>query len=102
MLWKTEFIRLYQKKSGWTDFDELWETVSTLNKGTNSLVMSSQTDGLSCVGAKRDHKICNGWFTGLVALISSIVGILILYSKNVLGQVIAFVQGLQGFEWCYV
>ena len=37
--WKEDFIRLHQK-SGRTDFDELWDTVSTLNEGINSLVMS--------------------------------------------------------------
>ena len=37
--WKEELIRLYQKNGG-TDFDELWDTVSTFNEGTNSLVMS--------------------------------------------------------------
>ena len=43
--WKEEFIRLHQK-SGGTDFDELQDTVSTLNKGTNSLVTSeSEPDG---------------------------------------------------------
>ena len=30
------------------------------------------------------HKTRNGWYLGLVELISSIVGLLILYSKNVL------------------
>ena len=46
--WKEEFIRLYQKNGG-IDFNELHDTVF---KDTDSLVMS-QTDGLSCVGAKR-------------------------------------------------
>ena len=32
-------MRLYQK-TGWTDFDELQVTNSTLNEGTNFLVMS--------------------------------------------------------------
>ena len=35
--WKEDFIRLHQK-SGGTDFDKLWDTVSTLNEGINSLV----------------------------------------------------------------
>ena len=34
--WKEDFIRLYQK-TGWSDFDELRVTDSTLKKGTNSL-----------------------------------------------------------------
>ena len=43
--WKEEFIRLYQK-SGWTDFNELQDTISTLNEDTNSLVTSeSEPDG---------------------------------------------------------
>ena len=43
--WKEEFIRLYQK-SGRTDFNELQDTVSILNKSTNSLVTSeSEPDG---------------------------------------------------------
>ena len=38
-------MRLYQK-SGGTDFDELWDTISTLDEGTNSLVMSeSELEG---------------------------------------------------------
>ena len=28
---------MYQR-TGWSDFDELWVTDSTLNKGTNSLI----------------------------------------------------------------
>ena len=45
MWWKEEFIRLYQKSEG-TDFNELQDTVSTLNEGTNSLVTSeSEPDG---------------------------------------------------------
>ena len=52
--WKEEFIRLHQK-SGGTDLDELWDTVSTLNKGTNSLVTSeSEPDGWFIV---RRHKM---------------------------------------------
>ena len=30
-------MRLYQK-TGWSDFDELWVTDSTLNEGINSLI----------------------------------------------------------------
>ena len=32
------------------------------------------------------HKTSNGWYLGMVAPISSILGLLILYSKNVVGQ----------------
>ena len=35
--WKEDFIRLYQK-TGWSNFDELRVTDSTLNEGTNSLI----------------------------------------------------------------
>ena len=42
--WKEEFIRLYQK-SGGTNFNEFQDIVSTLNEGTNSLVISeSESD----------------------------------------------------------
>ena len=37
----------------------------------------------------KHHKTCNGQYLGIVNL-SSMVGVLILYSKNVLDQVIAF------------
>ena len=37
--WKEEFIRLYLK-NGRTNFDELWDSVSTLNEGINSLATS--------------------------------------------------------------
>ena len=59
--WKEEFIRPYQN-SGGTDFDELQDTISTLNKSTNSLVTSeSEPDRwfiVIAVGSKfdcRDH-----------------------------------------------
>ena len=43
--WKEEFIKLYQK-SGGIDFNELQDTVSTLNEGINSPVTSeSEPDG---------------------------------------------------------
>ena len=32
------------------------------------------------------HKTRNGWYLAMVAPISSILGLLILYSKNVVGQ----------------
>ena len=53
--WKEDFIRLYQK-TGWSDFDELQVTDSTLNEGTNSLINERKgagADGSSCVVAKR-------------------------------------------------
>ena len=40
------------------------------------------------------HKTCNGWYLGMVALISSILDLLILYSKNVLGLSNSFHGGL--------
>ena len=60
---------------------------------------SSNTKGTICLvnggmGIKRivferghtnwHHKTCNGWYLGLVVPISFIVGLLILYSKNML------------------
>ena len=32
------------------------------------------------------HKTRNGWYLGMVVPISSILGLLILYSKNVVGR----------------
>ena len=80
--WKEEFIRLYQK-SGGTDFIELQDTVSTLNESTNSLVTSrSEPDGWFVMHRCKTStiKFTNGWFSGLMAPISSIVGVLILYA----------------------
>ena len=85
VLTKEDFIWLYQK-TGWINFDELQVTDSTLNEGTKSLVMSK-------LGWKRRfvvcllshnvcHKTCNGWYSGMVTPIYSIVGILILYSNR--------------------
>lgn len=36
---KEDFITLHQN-TNWTDFDELWATVSALNEDKNSLLMS--------------------------------------------------------------
>ena len=72
--WKEEFIRLYQK-SGGTDFNELLDTVSTLNEDTNSLVTNESEPGRWCVMRRCKTS------AGLVAPISSIVGVLVLYSK---------------------
>ena len=43
-------MRLYQK-TGWTSFNELWVTDSTLNEGTNSLVRANWggKDSSSCI-----------------------------------------------------
>ena len=82
-----EFIRLYQKNDG-MDFDQLQDIVNVDNEDTNSQV----TSGLGWKGwfngrgqTIERHKICSGWYSGLVTPISSIVGMLILYSKNILG-----------------
>ena len=59
--------------------DELWvnEVISKLDP---------RGDGPSCIRSCNEyHKICNGWYSGMVTLTSSIVSILILYSKSVLG-----------------
>ena len=73
-------------ETGWVNFDELRVTESTSNEGTNSLVNRGRKDGLLCVIAQQArHKTRNGWYSGMVAPIYFIVGVLILYSKNVLG-----------------
>ena len=51
-------------------------------------VLSEQTnragrDDSSCDHER--HKICNGWYLEMVVPISSILGLLILYSENVVG-----------------
>ena len=49
---KKEFIRLHQK-TGWTNFDELWVTDSTLNEGNNSLETSKlDPNGLFVVSSR--------------------------------------------------
>ena len=71
---------MYQK-TGWTNFNELWVTDSTLNEGTISLVTSK-------LGCKRWFIVCHctasaiklamtGTYLGMVAPISSIVGMYI-------------------------
>ena len=66
-----DFIRLYQK-TGWTDFNELQVTDSTLNKGTNSHV-TSESGGkgwfVGCGHTKECHKTHNGWYSGMVVLL---------------------------------
>ena len=42
--WREDFIRLYQK-TGWSDFDELRVTDSTLNESTNFLITSEKGRG---------------------------------------------------------
>ena len=66
------------------NFDQLW--VTSNNEGTNSLVNER-------IGRERMvrrawlhnecHKTHNGWYLEMVAPISSILGLLILYSKKV-------------------
>ena len=70
------------------DFSELRAIDSLHNEGTNTLVMG----GLGWKGwfVKRGrmnerHSTHIGWYLQMVAPISTIVGLLILYSKNVLG-----------------
>ena len=65
--WKEEFIRLHQK-SGGTNFDELWNTVSTLNEGTNSLVTSeSDPDRWFMRKTSAIKFAVTAWFSGLAA-----------------------------------
>ena len=42
---------VYQK-TGWSNFDEIQVTDSTLNEDNNSLIKKGRADGLSCVVAK--------------------------------------------------
>ena len=49
------------------------------------------------------HKTHNGWYLGLVAPISSIVWLLILYFDNkAIAIMAAYLEHLQILEWCYV
>ena len=60
--WKEDFIRLYQK-TGWSDFDELWVTDSTLNEGTNSLINERKGAGQMvrrALSQNERHKTRNG------------------------------------------
>ena len=55
-------IRLYQK-TGWSDFDELWVTDSTLNEGTNSLINERKGAGQMvrrALSQNERHKTRNG------------------------------------------
>ena len=82
--WKEELIRLYQK-NGETDFDKLLDAVSTFNEGTSSLV-TSELKPYGWFVVRRCRTSSNSWFSGLMALISSILSISILYGKNALDQ----------------
>ena len=58
------------------------------NEGTNSLVNGQigQEGMVHCVWSHNEcHKTRNGWYLGMVMPISSIHGLLTLYSKNVVG-----------------
>ena len=60
----------------------------TLNVGTNSLVNELIGEGKMVYYAllhSEYHNTHNSWYSGMEAPIYSIVGILTLYSKNVLG-----------------
>ena len=72
---------LYQK-TGWSDFDKLQVTDCTL--ATNKRIRAGKMVHRA-LSHNEHHKTCNGWYSGMVAPIYSIVGILILYNKNVLG-----------------
>ena len=56
------FIRLYQK-TGWSDFDQLWVTDSTLNEGTNYLINERKGAGQlvrRALSQNERHKTRNG------------------------------------------
>ena len=79
--WKEEFIRHYQR-NGWMDLSELWDIDSSNNKGMNTVVTSK-------LGWKWWFFVCgftnethNGWYLRMVSPIPTIVGTLIVHSKN--------------------
>ena len=60
--------------------DELQIKDSSYTKGTNSLVMSELVPNgwfIVCAHMNRCHKTRNGWYSGLMAPVSSIVGLLV-------------------------
>ena len=67
----------------WLDQFQHWDT---FNEGTNSLVMSKLgLEGWFVVHCHTmSHKTHKTWYLGMVTPIFSIIGILILYSKNIL------------------
>ena len=73
---RKDFIKLYQK-TGSTDFDQLQDIDSSNNEGTNSLVNGERMVCRAYLHNER-HKTRNGWYLGMVTLISSILGLLIL------------------------
>ena len=61
------------------NFGLLIMILRTLNKGTNSRVMSELgVRGWLVAQMNATDKTCNGWYLRMVAPISSIVGILVL------------------------
>ena len=82
-LWKEGFIRPYQK-AGSTDFDELQVIDSSNNESTNSRVMGESVGKGCFVGRGRTDGAIK-LAIGMVAPTPSILGLLILYSKNVVG-----------------
>ena len=78
------------KAASETDFHELRDTISTLNEGTNSLVMSeSEPDGWFIVCRHKTSAIkfamagCQDWWHQFPPLL---VYRFYIYSKNILGQ----------------
>ena len=64
-------------------------SMKTLNEGTNSRVTSElgwERWFIRQGRTNEHHETHNGWYSGMVALIFSIVDVLILYSRNILGQ----------------
>ena len=61
------------------DFDELRVDDSTQDEGNNTEVRKElEPNGWFVVCSRKT--IANGWYSGMVAPVSSIVGLLILYS----------------------
>ena len=71
------------------DVYQLRDIDSSNNEGTNFQVNGWMGRGgwfVHTWSHNGRHKARNGWCLGMVAPISSILGLLILYSKNVVGR----------------
>ena len=75
---------LYQKTSGPTDFDELRIIDSSNNEGTNSRITEIGQEGMIrwMWVHEGHHKTRNSWYLEMMMPISSILGLLVLYSKT--------------------
>ena len=87
-------------------------TLDTMKVLCICLVNEYTSQFFKCGHTNRHHKICNGWYLGLVVLASSIVRLLIPYTyleradrvfdNQVIGFVAAYLKRLQILEQCYM